>query len=254
MTTVPRPNQDVIRPDKDSALLAEENPFEAMMSRFDYAAKRLSLDPGLYKVLRAPEKQIIVSVPIVRDNGEVDVYHGLSGAVQHLARSGQGRHPLRHRRHARRSEGAGRVDDLEVRGGQHSVRRRQGRRGLRPVHAVQRRAGADHPPLHLRHHRYAGARFRRAGARRQHQRAGDGVDHGHLLHAQAPHGHRRRHRQAGRDGRLARPARGDGAGLHARDPGGAQAAAHADRGDPGRDSGLRQRRLGRRAAHGEVSA
>lgn len=76
MTTVSRPNQDVIRPDKDSALLAEENPFEAMMSRFDYAAQRLSLDPGLYKVLRAPEKQIIVSVPILRDSGETDVYTG----------------------------------------------------------------------------------------------------------------------------------------------------------------------------------
>src|SRR5918992_4988637 len=76
MTTVSRSNQDVIRPDKDSALLAEENPFEAMMSRFDYAAQRLSLDPGLYKVLRAPEKQIIVTVPIMRDTGEVDVYTG----------------------------------------------------------------------------------------------------------------------------------------------------------------------------------
>jgi glutamate dehydrogenase (NAD(P)+) len=76
MTTASRPNQDVIRPDKDSALLAEENPFEAMMSRFDYAAQRLSLDPGLYKVLRAPEKQVIVSVPIVRDSGDVDVYTG----------------------------------------------------------------------------------------------------------------------------------------------------------------------------------
>jgi glutamate dehydrogenase (NAD(P)+) len=76
MTTVPRSSQDVIRPDKDRAHLAEENPFEAMMSRFDYAAQRLSLDPGLYKVLRAPEKQIIVSVPVVRDNGEVDVYTG----------------------------------------------------------------------------------------------------------------------------------------------------------------------------------
>jgi glutamate dehydrogenase (NAD(P)+) len=76
MTTASRPNQDVIRPDKDSALLAEGNPFEAMMSRFDYAAQRLSLDPGLYKVLRAPEKQIIVSVPVLRDSGEVDVYTG----------------------------------------------------------------------------------------------------------------------------------------------------------------------------------
>src|SRR5215204_7159861 len=76
MTTVtPRPNHDLIRPDKDK-FLSEENPFEAMMSRFDYAATRLSLDPGLYKVLRSPEKQIIVSVPILRDNGDTDVYVG----------------------------------------------------------------------------------------------------------------------------------------------------------------------------------
>jgi glutamate dehydrogenase (NAD(P)+) len=75
MTTVSRANQDLIRPDKDK-FLAEENPFEAMMSRFDYAAQRLSLDPGLYKVLRSPEKQVIVSVPILRDSGEVDVYTG----------------------------------------------------------------------------------------------------------------------------------------------------------------------------------
>jgi glutamate dehydrogenase (NAD(P)+) len=75
MTTASRPNQDLIRPDKDK-FLSEENPFEAMMSRFDYAATRLSLDPGLYKVLRSPEKQIIVSVPIQRDNGETEVYVG----------------------------------------------------------------------------------------------------------------------------------------------------------------------------------
>src|SRR3954468_24431401 len=75
MTTVTRPNQDLVRPDKDK-FLSEENPFEAMMSRFDYAAQRLSLDPGLYKVLRSPEKQIIASVPILRDNGETEVYVG----------------------------------------------------------------------------------------------------------------------------------------------------------------------------------
>src|SRR5216110_1023453 len=65
----------VIRPEKDT-FLAEENPFEAMMERFDHAAQLLKLDPGLYKVLRNPEKQIITSVPIVRDNGEVEVYTG----------------------------------------------------------------------------------------------------------------------------------------------------------------------------------
>src|SRR6202030_2505200 len=64
-----------IRPEKDT-FLAEENPFESMMERFDHAAKILALDPGLYKVLRNPEKQIIVSVPVLRDNGELDVYTG----------------------------------------------------------------------------------------------------------------------------------------------------------------------------------
>ena len=76
MTTASRPNQSVIRPDRDTRFISEENPFEAMMSRFDYAAERLKLDPGLYKVLRSPEKQIIISVPVLRDNGEVDVYTG----------------------------------------------------------------------------------------------------------------------------------------------------------------------------------
>jgi glutamate dehydrogenase (NAD(P)+) len=70
-----RTGQDVVRPDKDT-FLGEENPFEAMMSRFDYAAKRLNLDAGLYKVLRNPEKQIIVSIPVQRDGGDVDVYTG----------------------------------------------------------------------------------------------------------------------------------------------------------------------------------
>src|SRR5215467_8589737 len=47
-----------------------------MMSRFDRAAELLDLEPGIYKVLRNPEKQIIVSIPVVRDNGQVEVYTG----------------------------------------------------------------------------------------------------------------------------------------------------------------------------------
>jgi glutamate dehydrogenase (NAD(P)+) len=64
-----------ILPEKDT-FLAEEDPFEAMMERFDHAAKLLALDPGLYRVLRSPEKQVIVSIPIVRDSGELEVYTG----------------------------------------------------------------------------------------------------------------------------------------------------------------------------------
>jgi glutamate dehydrogenase (NAD(P)+) len=54
----------------------EENPFEAMMQRFDHAAELLSLDEGIYRILRHPEKQIITSIPVAMDNGEVDVFTG----------------------------------------------------------------------------------------------------------------------------------------------------------------------------------
>src|SRR3954466_10586255 len=70
------PIDKIVRPDKDR-FLDEENPFEAMMSRFDRAAELLDLEPGLYKVLRHPEKQIIISIPVQMDNGEVEVFEGI---------------------------------------------------------------------------------------------------------------------------------------------------------------------------------
>ena len=64
-----------IRPEKDT-FLGAENPFESMMARFDEAAHHLDLEPGLRKVLRHPEKQLIVAIPIQRDNGDVEVFTG----------------------------------------------------------------------------------------------------------------------------------------------------------------------------------
>lgn len=46
------------------------------MSRFDRAAELLDLEPGLYKVLRHAEKEIIVSCPVMMDSGEVEVFTG----------------------------------------------------------------------------------------------------------------------------------------------------------------------------------
>jgi glutamate dehydrogenase (NAD(P)+) len=69
------PTDRIVRPDKDR-FLNEENPFEGMMSRFDRAAELLDLEPGLYQVLRHPEKQIIISVPVMMDSGEVEVFEG----------------------------------------------------------------------------------------------------------------------------------------------------------------------------------
>ena len=69
------PTEKIVRPDKDR-FLNEENPFEAMMMRFDRAAELLDLEPGLYKVLRHAEKEIIVSCPVMMDSGEVEVFTG----------------------------------------------------------------------------------------------------------------------------------------------------------------------------------
>ncbi|WP_353266198.1 Glu/Leu/Phe/Val dehydrogenase [Gemmatimonas sp.] len=69
------PTDSIVRPDKDR-FLNEENPFEGMMSRFDRAAELLDLEPGIYKILRNPEKQLIVSVPVMMDNGDVEVFTG----------------------------------------------------------------------------------------------------------------------------------------------------------------------------------
>jgi glutamate dehydrogenase (NAD(P)+) len=69
------PTDSIVLPDKDR-FLNEDNPFEAMMSRFDRAAELLDLEPGIYRILRHPEKQLIVSVPVQLDSGDVEVYTG----------------------------------------------------------------------------------------------------------------------------------------------------------------------------------
>lgn len=69
------PAQQIAHPVMD-APIHEENPFEAMMRRFDRAAELLDLDPGLYRILRHPEKQVITSIPVMMDNGEIEVFQG----------------------------------------------------------------------------------------------------------------------------------------------------------------------------------
>jgi glutamate dehydrogenase (NAD(P)+) len=55
--------------------------FESMAARFDVAARILKLDEGLLKYLRTPNREIIVHIPVTRDNGQLDVFDGFR--VQH---------------------------------------------------------------------------------------------------------------------------------------------------------------------------
>jgi glutamate dehydrogenase (NAD(P)+) len=50
--------------------------FNAMLQEFDGAARLLGLDPGIWKILTNPKRQIIVSCPIQMDNGEIEVFTG----------------------------------------------------------------------------------------------------------------------------------------------------------------------------------
>ena len=57
-------------------LLDRENPLESMMSRFNIAAEILGLDDETYNVLKAPDKQVIVNIPVTMDDGKVRVFEG----------------------------------------------------------------------------------------------------------------------------------------------------------------------------------
>jgi glutamate dehydrogenase (NAD(P)+) len=50
--------------------------FNAMLQEFGIAAKILGLEPGLWQVLTHPKRQIIVSLPVLMDDGEVKVFTG----------------------------------------------------------------------------------------------------------------------------------------------------------------------------------
>lgn len=57
-------------------IVDKENPFESMMERFDVAASVLGLDKGIYNYLKEPTRQIIVSIPIIMDDGAIGVFEG----------------------------------------------------------------------------------------------------------------------------------------------------------------------------------
>src|SRR2546425_7341320 len=50
--------------------------FGAMLQEFDGAARILNLEPGIWKILTHPKRQIIVSCPVQMDNGEIQVFPG----------------------------------------------------------------------------------------------------------------------------------------------------------------------------------
>jgi len=77
-----------------SAVENEFNPRESAEARFDEAATRLGLDDGMQKVLRTPSREIIVHIPVMLDDGRLEVFTGYR--VQHSIARGPAKGGIRY--------------------------------------------------------------------------------------------------------------------------------------------------------------
>ena len=76
-----------------SPVLDELNPFSAMLARYERAAELIELDPGIDAILRHPEREITVAVPVRMDDGQTRVFTGYR--VIHNTARGPGKGGIR---------------------------------------------------------------------------------------------------------------------------------------------------------------
>ena len=79
---------------KTVSLEQELNPWEAQAARFDFAAQKLDLNEGLWKILRYPSREIIVHIPVSMDDGRLEVFTGFR--VQHSIARGPAKGGVRY--------------------------------------------------------------------------------------------------------------------------------------------------------------
>ncbi len=71
----------------------EVNPWESAAHRFDEAAELLRLDDGMRKVLRQPAMELTVNIPVILDDGRIEVFTGYR--VQHSIARGPSKGGIR---------------------------------------------------------------------------------------------------------------------------------------------------------------
>lgn len=73
-----------------------------MQARLDLAAERLGLEPNLISILRTCEREITISMPVVMDDGSVEVFEGFR--VQHSTSRGPAKGGIRFAMNVNRDE------------------------------------------------------------------------------------------------------------------------------------------------------
>jgi glutamate dehydrogenase/leucine dehydrogenase len=78
----------------NAAVMEVLNPFEIAATQFDSAADHLKLETWLRDVLKAPKRQLIVSIPTKMDDGSIHVFEGYR--VQHSMARGPAKGGIRY--------------------------------------------------------------------------------------------------------------------------------------------------------------
>lgn len=60
--------------------------WDTALAQLDDVAQRLNLDPGIHAILRQPERELTVAVPVVMDDGQIKVFTGYR--IQHSSTRG----------------------------------------------------------------------------------------------------------------------------------------------------------------------
>jgi len=60
--------------------------WDTALRQLDDVAERIALDPGIHRILRRPERELSVAVPVLMDDGQIEVFNGYR--VQHSSARG----------------------------------------------------------------------------------------------------------------------------------------------------------------------
>ena len=82
------PTETLVKPTVDVAAprVAKQDLWDTVVATLDEVAARLKLDPGIHAILRQPERELTVAVPVVMDDSQIKVFTGYR--VQHSSARG----------------------------------------------------------------------------------------------------------------------------------------------------------------------
>lgn len=98
------------------------DPFENVRTVMDEAAELGRIDKRLFEILKNPQREVKVYLPVEMDDGTVKVFEGWRDTAFQRFGAVQGRNPLSPECMSQRSKSPCNLDDVEMRGGQSALR------------------------------------------------------------------------------------------------------------------------------------